>query len=55
VGGRWCRYDQMWATPEISVSGMNYDYDLSCSDHALVTATVSIGSTTAANTVVQAR
>jgi hypothetical protein len=44
-GGRWCRYDQMWATDDFQVVGMRYDYDISCSDHALVAATVSIGRT----------
>jgi len=42
-GGRWCRYDQVWATEEVRVVDMRYDYDLSCSDHALVTATVDVG------------
>jgi hypothetical protein len=41
-GGRWCRYDQIWATDEVRVFGMRYEYDLSCSDYALVTATVTI-------------
>jgi hypothetical protein len=41
-GGRWCRYDQVWATDEVRLVDMRYDYDLSCSDHALVTAAVSI-------------
>ncbi|MGD0449069.1 MAG: hypothetical protein ABSB36_10780 [Candidatus Dormibacteria bacterium] len=40
--GRWCRYDQMWATEEVGVLEMRYDYDLSCSDHALVRATVHV-------------
>jgi hypothetical protein len=44
-GGRWCRYDQMWATDALRVLNMSYEYDTSCSDHALVTATVSIGGT----------
>jgi hypothetical protein len=41
-GGRWCRYDQVWATDDIKVAEMSYAYDLSCPDHALVTVTVSI-------------
>jgi hypothetical protein len=44
-GGRWCRYDQIWATDDFRVVEMRYDYDISCSDHALVTATVSIDAT----------
>ena len=43
VGGRWCRYDQVWATDDFHVLEMGYDYDMSCSDHALVTASVNIG------------
>lgn len=41
-GGRWCRYDQLWATDEFRVLDMRYDYDLSCSDHAFVSATVDL-------------
>jgi hypothetical protein len=43
VGGRWCRYDQVWATDDFRVLDMGYAYDMSCSDHALVTASLSIG------------
>jgi hypothetical protein len=32
----------MWATEEVGVLEMRYDYDLSCSDHALVRATVHV-------------
>jgi hypothetical protein len=45
--GGWFRYDQIWATDDVHVLGMRYDYDTSCSDHALVTATVSVGATDA--------
>jgi hypothetical protein len=46
-GGRWYRYDQVWATEDFEVIEMRYDYDLACSDHALVTATLSVGATKA--------
>lgn len=42
VGGRWCRYDQIWATGEVEVLDMRYIYDLSCSDHALVIADIQL-------------
>jgi len=45
--GRWYRYDQLWATDDFKVIEMRYDYDLACSDHALVTATLSGGATEA--------
>jgi hypothetical protein len=48
-GGGWYRYDQLWATDDFHVVGMAYDYDLSCSDHALVTAAVNVRSTDASN------
>ena len=41
--GRWCRYDQMWATNDFDVLDMRYDYDISFSDHALLAATLSAG------------
>jgi hypothetical protein len=44
-GGSWRRYDQIWAADDFRVDEMSYDYDISCSDHAIVTAAVRIATT----------
>jgi hypothetical protein len=46
--GSWYRYDQVWATDDVAVADMSYDYELARSDHALVTATVEIPSASGA-------
>jgi len=55
VGGRWCRYGQVWATDDFHVLEMGYDYDLSCSDHALVTASVKLGTDDARQSIARKR
>jgi hypothetical protein len=38
------RYDQIWATEDVPVRQMGYDYQPTLSDHALVTVTVELPS-----------
>ena len=36
----WMRYNQLWASPDLTPTEMAYRYDPDISDHALVTAIV---------------
>ena len=36
TGGRWYRYDQIWATPDLVPTKMSYLFDPAISDHSLV-------------------
>jgi hypothetical protein len=42
TGGRWYRYDHIWATDDVEPIDMEYEYDSDVSDHALVTVSVAV-------------
>ena len=43
TGGRWYRYDHLWATPELVPEAMAYRHDEAVSDHARIEARLALG------------